>query len=264
MIRGLYSAATALNAAIANQETVADNLANISTPGFRRHGLVFESIQQEPSTATLPARTASARAIAPANVPEGTQTLAETAIGTRAAAQYTSFTPGPLQHTGNTFDLALSGDDAFFVLDGPAGQVYTRNGIFQMNQQGQLQSASGMPVRGVGGRITVQQGTQNVTVGGDGTVYGDGTIIGQLQIAQFPQPGNVLQRVGTTLFSGPNQSAQNQSNPTYRVEQGYRENSNVEAVNEMVSMITGMRHYEAAERALRALGEAVAQNTRPS
>jgi flagellar basal-body rod protein FlgF len=267
MIRGLYSAATALDAAAANQELIADNLANIATPGFRRHGLVFEVLQDTAAaTSTATARPAppSARAPVPMNVPAGTLSVADTAAGTRAAGQYTNFAPGPMQPTGNPFDLAIAGDDgAFFVLDSPGGQVYTRNGVFQLTASGQLQSASGMTLRGAGGRIAVPQGTQNVTFGRDGTLYGDGVIIGQLQIAQFPQPGNVLQRVGTTLFSGPNVRQQSQTSPTFRIEQGFRENSNVQTVNEMVSMITGMRHYEAAERALRALGEAVGQNTRP-
>jgi flagellar basal-body rod protein FlgF len=272
MIRGLYNAATALEAAITNQELVADNLANISTAGFRRHGLIFEAVQQNavqqnvaaPSTAALRTAPAAGRSLAAANVPDGTQSLADTPVGTRVAGQYTSFTPGPMQSTGNPFDLALTGDNAFFVLDGPGGQVFTRNGVFQLNAQGQLQSASGMAVRALSGKITVPQGTQKITIGSDGTVYGNGVSLGQLQIAQFPQPGNVLQRVGTTLFSGPTPRQQGQAVPTFQVQQGYRENSNVEAVNEMVSMITGMRHYEAAERALRALGEAVGQNTRPS
>src|SRR5438876_12082082 len=121
MIRGLYNAATALDAAITNQELVADNLANISTPGFRRHGLIFEAVQQG-ATAAPPgggaATTAAGRSL-PANVPDGTLSPAETPLGTRVAGQYTSFTPGPMQYTGNPFDLALSGDNAFFVLDGP-------------------------------------------------------------------------------------------------------------------------------------------------
>jgi flagellar basal body rod protein FlgG len=245
MISGLYSASTALEAARVNQEIVADNLANVSTPGFRRHGLVFEAVQQQALQ----------------------NTSGSTGSGTRSAGQYNSFTAGPLQHTGNPFDLALSGSDgSFFVLDGPAGPVYTRNGVFQINSVGQLQSASGMPVRGEGGRITLPQGTSSVTIGSDGTVYanslGNSLAVGKLQIAQFPQPGNVLARVGTTLFSGP-PARQSQNAPNYRVEQGYREGSNVQVVNEMVSMITGMRYYEAAERALRALGEAVSQNTKP-
>jgi flagellar basal-body rod protein FlgF len=267
MIRGLYSAATALDAAVSNQELVADNLANASTPGFRRHGLVFEAFQQAANTAAaqggIRAAPNTAAASRASNVPAGVTSFADSALGTRASGQYTSFTPGALQYTGNPFDLALSGDNAFFVLDSQNGPVYTRNGTFKLDAQGQLQSTSGMTVRGSGGRITIPPTAVQVTIGRDGTIYADNTAVGQLQIAQFPQPGNVLQRAGTTLFSGPAPQQQSQGNATFRVEQGYRESSNVQVVNEMVSMITGMRHYEAAERALRALGEAVAQNTKP-
>src|SRR5207245_91558 len=102
MIRGLYSAATALDAAVSNQELVADNLANISTPGFRRHGLIFEVVQQA-ATAAPPAQAAASggRAAVLPQVPAGTLTLADTPVGTRAAGQYTNFTPGPTQNTGN-------------------------------------------------------------------------------------------------------------------------------------------------------------------
>ena|SRR5580765_5533659 len=239
MIRGLYSAASALDAATTNQELVAENLANANTHGYKRQGLVFEAVQQgliDNQGGAL----ASLRRI-------------------NATRSYTNFDQGSVQFTGNPLDLTLSGN-SFFVLDGPQGQVYTRNGCFTLNGQGELQTQSGMPVRGTGGRITIPANTSKIDVGQDGTVFANNVEVGKLQIAEFEEP-NVLQRAGTTLFQGP--GGQQPQPGTFRVEQGYREGSNVQIVNEMVSMMTGMRHYEAAERALRAIGEAVALNTRP-
>jgi flagellar basal-body rod protein FlgF len=239
MIRGMYSAASALDAAALNQELVADNLANATTPGYRRHGLVFETVQQD--------------------VADNQQALTGGMHGIRAARPYTSFEGGPVQSTGNPLDLALS-SNAFFVLDGPNGPLYTRNGGFERDVQGRMQSHSGLPVRSLSGPITIPPNATKIAVTLDGAVLADRVEVGKLQLAEFPDP-SVLQRAGTTLFEGP---AGAQPTPgTVRVQQGYREGSNVQIVNEMVSMLAGMRHYEAAQRALRALGDAIAQNTRP-
>lgn len=235
MIRGMYSAASALVASVRNQELVAENLAHASTPGFRRTGMAFETLQLDPG---------AARPMA----------------GTQATRTYTSFDSGPMQRTGNPLDVALSGE-VFFVLDGPRGPVYTRNGSFELSAQGELRSAGGLPVRGGGGPITIPAGASRIDIGQDGTVRADNIEVGRLQIAYLPDP-RVLQRVGSTLFEGPSP----QSPPegvAYRVEQGFREGANVNVVNEMVSMMMGLRQYEAAERALKSLGEAVEQNTRP-
>lgn len=238
MIRGMYSVASALDAAATNQDLIAENLSNVNMPGYRRHGLQFETVQQD------------------ANNQAG---VAADLAGTAASRSYTTFEGGPMEHTGNPLDLALSGK-AFFVLEGPNGLVYTRNGSFARDAAGLLQSRSGMPVRGLGGRINVPETTREITVARDGTVYADKAEVGQLQLTEFDDP-NALQRVGTTLFSGP--GGHPPAPAASLVEQGYREGSNVQIVNEMVSMMSGMRYYEAAQRALRALGDAIAQNTRP-
>jgi flagellar basal body rod protein FlgG len=179
--------------------------------------------------------------------------------GAKLAGVYTSFDSGPVQFTGNPLDLALSGN-SFFVLDGPNGPVYTRNGSFELNGQGDLQSHGGLAVRSTGGRLNIPPNTAKITVAQDGTVLANNVEVGKLQLAEFSDP-NSLERAGTTLFQGP---APRQPDPgTYRIEQGYQEGSNVQIVNEMVATITGMRYYEAAQRALRALGDTVALDTNP-
>ena len=239
MIAGMYSAATALNAAATNQEIVAENLAHANMPGYRRQGLTFESVQQSATTSMA----ANNGAI----------------TGTQPGRAYTSFDQGPVQFTGNPLDLAVSGN-TFFVLDGPNGPVYTRNGSFELDAQGNLQSHGGLAVRSGGGKITIPPNTNKITVSQDGAVLANNVEVGRLQLAEFTDP-SVLQRAGTTLFQGP--SGQQPNAGTFRVEQGYQEGSNVQIVNEMVSMITGMRYYEAAQRAMRALGDAVALDTNP-
>ena len=146
------------------------------------------------------------------------------------------------------------------MLDGPSGPVYTRNGSFQRGPQGDLQSVSGFPVRSSGGRITIPAEAAQINVTKEGVVKADETEVGRLQLAEFKDPSG-LQRVGSTLFEGP--QGQAPAPGSYQVDQGYREGSNVKVVNEMVSMLTGMRFYEAAERAIRALGDVVSLSTKP-
>jgi flagellar basal-body rod protein FlgF len=231
----MYQAGWSLHAASLNHELTAGNLAHATTPGYRRQGLSFAPFVNEASLD-----------VAPTHNPTALQT-------------YTSFAPGPLQQTENSFDLAVIGD-AFFVLEGPNGPVYTRNGSFELGQQGELQAHNGMRVKSQGGTLTVPPGTARVTVSSDGVVFADGSELGRLQIARFDDPQQ-LRRVGATLFEGP---APSDPEPgSFRVEQGFREGANVDAIQEMISMMLGMRQYEAAEKALRALSEAISQNTQP-
>lgn len=230
MIRGLYDAGQALQLASTHQELLAENLANATTPGYRRQGLSFEKLFEAARNGTVTNR-----------------------------INYTSFASGAVQQTNNPLDVAISGD-AFFVVDGPNGPVYTRNGSFQIGPQGDLQTRTGLRVRGQGGNLTVPREAGQIVINSEGVILADGAEVGRLQIARFDNPQQ-LRRVGTTLFEGP--APQSPEPGSYRVEQGFREGSNVDPVLEMVTMMVGMRQYEAAERALRALGESIALQTRP-
>jgi flagellar basal-body rod protein FlgF len=236
MIQGFYSAATALDAAIQNQDVVAQNLAHTTVPGYRRQGLAFETLNRALSQTSAPA---------------------PNLLGTRPSSSYTAFEPGPMQFTGNPLDLAINGE-SFFVVQGPNGPLYTRNGVFQLSLTGELQTKGGLPVVGTNGPITIPPKTAQLTVAPDGTVLADKVPKGRLQLAHFANP-NVLVPAGTTLFAAPAEA--NPDTDTSKVEQGYREGSNVQAVQEMVSMIAGMRHYEAAQRALRSLSDAIQSRT---
>lgn len=239
MIRGLYSAAGALQMAERNHEVVAHNLANANMPGFRRQVVAFESFGQSLSSAS-------------------TQRVDGSAIGSPIPHAATVFEPGELLFTDKSLDLALKGD-GFFVLDGPNGPLYTRNGVFELNGQGELQTIGGLPVSGTGGRITIPPGTAQITVREDGTVVADNADVGRLKLATFKDAA-ALVPAGTTLFEAPAGVRPDDAQAT--VHQGYRESSNVQIVDEMVRMIAGMRQHEASQRALRALSDAIEQTTR--
>src|SRR6266511_1830154 len=121
MIRGMYSAASALVVASEQQEVTAYNLANSTTHGYRQRGLTFETFD---------------RVLGRTSEPTGDLT------GTSLVGAYHDFRPGALQFTGAPLDLALGGD-GFFTLSTPGGPVYTRNGTFRLNPQGQIVSHNG-------------------------------------------------------------------------------------------------------------------------
>ncbi len=239
MIQGFYSAASALDVASRNHEIVAQNLAHANMPGYRRRTIAFESFDQALSAA----------------YPNATRTTTSPQV----SRVRTVFEPGSYQATDGPLDLAIQGD-GFFVLQGPKGPLYTRNGVFTLNGEGEMRSMDGLPVLGTGGPIQIPPGTLQITVREDGSVLADRAQLGQLQLASFADP-NLLVPVGTTLFEAPASVAAQPSTAT--VQQGFRESSNVQVVDEMVQMIAGMRHYEAAERALRSLSDAIALNTNP-
>jgi flagellar basal body rod protein FlgG len=235
MIRGLYSAATALDVASQQQEITAHNLAHMTVNGFSRRGLAFSTFDR-----TLTGEVASG---AP--------------LGTQISQEYDTTSQGPVVYTGGPLDAAAPPNH---VLQGPDGPVYTRDGVFQRSTSGQLQNASGLPLLGDGGPIQIPPTTLTIRIGEDGSIYADDQIAGKMQLARFTNPGQ-LRRVGTTLFTAPDDIDRQPANAP--VQPGYRESSNVEPATEMVTLIRTSRYFEAAQRALRAISEAVQLNTRP-
>lgn len=241
MLSGLYSAATAMNAAAARHEAIARNLAHSGVPGFRRQVVVTQTFESALDAAQIP-----------------TQPMELWGVATFETV--TDFGQGPLQRTEQPLDVAIDGE-GFFVLEGPDGPLYTRNGAFQRSTTGELVSAEGLRVQGEGGPILIppEVPLSNITIGADGTVQAAGTEVGRIQIVQFADPAQ-LRSAGPTVFSGEGLSTEPAAG---RIVQGARELANVSAVEELIAMLVGMRHYEAAQRALRTISESVAQNTNP-
>jgi flagellar basal body rod protein FlgG len=242
MISGLYGAATAMVGIGQAQDVHAENLAHANVPGYRRRGVATESFEQ---------------ALYDTEVGEAGDRL----WGSEMSTVYDDFTPGPVQATGNPLDLAPVGD-TFFVLEGTSGPAYTRNGSFRLNAEGELESVSGLRVQGDGGPIAIPPETVQIVFSRDGAVLADGVEVGRLQLVQLPNPEG-MSRVGTTLFEGGSVPPGSNTPGVPRIEQGFREGSNVQVVQEMVAMINGQRHYEAAQRVLRGIAETISLRTRP-
>lgn len=239
MFRGIYSAATGMQAAARSQEVTAHNVAHGTVPGYRQHGVVHESFDQALGGAS-----------------QDDPTL----IGARVAQQYSDFRPGPLQETGTQLDLAVQGD-GFFTVRGPQGPLYSRDGVLQRATDGQLVNTGGYPILGARGPIRIPAQATNVVVALDGSVMADGVPVDQLQLARFKDAAK-LQPVGTTLFRAPDEAGREPARAG--VVQGYREGSNVPFASAMVTMVRDLRHFEASQRALRTISDSVGQITRAS
>jgi len=235
MVRGLYIAANSLLVQEACHDTIATNLANVSTPGYRR---AVTSVESFPA---LLARTASQPGAA---VPHSEQ-----AVPHLAARQTTDFAPGAQQPTGNPCDLALDGP-GFFVVQTPSGEAYTRSGAFTLDPEGYIVTPAGRQLLGEAGAIKVTGRSWSVSPRGE--VISDGAVVDRIRVVDFEAAG-ALSRLGDNLFSAGR--AAPVAKESFSIRQGYIEGSNVNAVSEMVNMIAAMRAFEANQKMIQAMDQ---------
>lgn len=229
MNSGLYAALTGATASMQRLDTIANNLANVNTAGFKRDRISFESLLQN---TTAP----------PAN------RIADDPVFA-GEIHATDFALGPQRQTGNPLDLALE-TDGFFVVNTPEGQAYTRQGNFRRGDSGQLVTADGYAVLGNGAPITIPPTAVKIDIDGRGGVYADGAQVGTIDLVDFPKP-YALQKQGNGLIKPADQNSPPQAATGARVAQGYLEESNVSSITEMVQMIETNRHYEACAKIIR-------------
>lgn len=243
MILGLYAAANGMMSVEARQNVIANNLANVMTPGFRRQGTVQEGFYQ-----VFRAAGASPLQYDLNPAPGG---------GTKLFETYTDPTEGAITHTGDPLNIALSGP-GFLAVDTPQGVRFTRAGRLGVNSLGQLITSDGHPVEAVGGSgITVSGGTAQVDDQGNVTV--DGQPVGQLRLVEFANPG-LLHREGANLYSASPAVLQESGPATNtRVIPDSLELSNVQTPTEMVNMLMGLRAYEADQKVLNAVDDTLGQ-----
>ena len=256
MIRSLWIAKTGLDAQQTQMDVISHNLANVSTNGYKRSQAVFEDLIYQNM------RQVGANSSSDTQLPTGLQL----GTGVRPVATSRLFTQGNLQQTSNSFDMAISGH-GFFQLQMPDGTTgYARDGSFHPDAQGQLVNANGIPLSPP---ISVPQGTRDITIANDGTVTAsiagqDGvTQIGQIQLATFqnaagldPQGQNVFKE---TDASGAPTASTPGMNGAGMIQQGYLETSNVNVVEELVSMIQTQRAYEINSKAIQTSDQMLAR-----
>jgi flagellar basal-body rod protein FlgG len=220
-------------------DVTANNLANASTPGYRKS----DTIQRAFPTLLIQRleRVGSQGKVQRANV-------GELGIGVTLDGTYTNFTPGALRQTDNPLDVALLEPEVFFTVATGEGLRYTRNGSFQLTAGGQLVDRSGNPVLGTQGPIYIR-GT-NVVIDHDGYVHVDGMLVDRLLITAFTEPQMLQREAGQYFAALPEAGAYVPEE--FTALQGQLEQSNVNIVTELVKMINVQRAYEANQRAVRA------------
>lgn len=241
MIRSLWIARTGLDAQQTQLDVISNNLANVSTNGFKKGRAVFEDLLYQ--TLRQPGAQSSQQTQIPTGLQLGT--------GVRPISTARVFTQGNIQKTDNALDVGIQGDGFFQILlpDGTTG--YTRDGSFQKDNQGQIVTSAGYPLQP---NITIPATALTVTVGTDGTVSitqsgtAATTQIGNIQLANFINPAG-LQSIGQNLFletaaSGTPTPNTPGTNGAGIVNQGYVETSNVNVAEELVTMIQTQRAYE--------------------
>ncbi len=253
MIRALYSAASGMSAQQTNVDTIANNLANSNTNGFKARRTQFEDLIYQ--NFIQPGAAAGSQTIVPSGLQVG--------LGTRSASNEIIFNQGNFQETDNPLDVAIQGK-GFFQVRQPSGEIaYTRDGGFQLDKDGNLVTASGNPIEP---QISIPAQAQSITIAPDGTVsftqpgQSASQIAGQIQLANFANPAG-LNSIGTNLFTPTDASGDpTVANPGGQeglgtLMQGYVEGSNVSVVEEFINMIVSQRAYEANSKVVKAADE---------
>jgi len=247
MIRSLWIAKTGLEAQQLNVDVISNNLANVSTNGFKRQRPIFEDLLYQML------RQPGAQTSQQTQVPSGLQI----GTGVRPVATVRVFTSGSLQQTSNPLDIAINGQGFFQILLPDGTTAYTRDGAFQLDFNGQMVTSSGYPLQPA---ITIPPNTLNITIGVDGSVSvtqagsAAPTQLGTIQLANFINPAG-LQSRGENLFletaaSGPPQVDNPGLNGLGTLNQSFVETSNVSVTEELVNLITAQRAFEINSRAI--------------
>ena len=256
MIRALYTAASGMSAQQLNLDTIANNLANSGTTGFRQLRLQFQDMVYQNLVTPGAAQSQS-------TVSAGLQI----GLGTKSAATEVINTQGSLNETDNPLDLAIEGQ-GFFQVQRPDGTIaYTRAGQFQLNSQGTIVTAEGDPIIPT---ITVPTTATSITITQYGVVNAtlpgqtNPTQLGQIQLATFPNPGGLENMGGNyltqTLSSGdPVLGNPGGAEGVGTLQQGYLENSNVDIVTEFVQMVLAQRAYESNSKVIKAADDMYSQ-----
>ena len=248
MLRAFSTAATGMIAQQQIVDVIANNLANINTVGFKRSQVDFQDLMY--MKLKEPGREIASGVVAPSGFEIGS--------GVSPASTMKVYTPGELQNSGRSLDVAIEGK-GFFQVTGPNGETrYTRDGSLRLNSSGQMVTSGGYTLEPA---ITIAPDTTGISIAKDGTVTakkGDGTSssVGQITLARFSNPSGLSSEGGNLLAESAASGSPTTSNPGQDgagiLMQNFLEKSNVQMVTELVNLITAQRAYETNSRAIKA------------
>lgn len=244
MHQGVYVALSGAKLQELKLESIANNLANSNTSGYKKDVISARTFafELEGQFERLPAM----------KYPEESIHFPPARQGIYAETLYygTDFSQGSIRHTENRLDIALNGP-GFFVVETPFGERYTRQGSFSLNSSGELTTAEGYRVRGQGLNNLI---SEDLEIDVRGNVFVDGERRGAIDIVEFDNI-NVLEKEGHNLFRLKADRAAEQTAAETTVKQGFLEMPNIEITNEIVTLIQVQRMYEAYQKTMRTIDE---------
>jgi flagellar basal-body rod protein FlgG len=253
-IKGLYTAVSGSMAQNLRLETVANNLANVNTPGFKKDGQAFREYitanEKPPAVIQVPKVPASIESFY--DMQGGDKSYVES-IGS-----YSDFSQGGLKATGNSLDLAIDGA-GFFEIATPSGVRFSRNGAFSIDGQGQLVTKEGWPVlKKAEPGVAPDQRVMKIPIGSsfsisdEGELSVEGEVLGNVSLIELSDR-QALHKEGASLYSiKPNMNPQITNVARPNLKQGFLETSNVNIVQEMTDMISATRLFESTQKAIQA------------
>ena len=241
MIRGLYTAYTGMINEQKRSDIISNNLANSATIGYKEENVTSRSFKDYMMV----------------KIRDGSNAFIDEPIGkvnpgVKIGETYMDWGQGSLRETGNTYDLALEGN-GFFTMrvtdtNGNSTIKYTRCGTFKCTKDGFIVDAEGNHLQGSGGDIQVPVDANEIVIREDGSIFADGSYVDRIQITDF-EDYDYLELYGDNMYNAVDGATP--INSTAVIEQGFTEQSNVNVISEMVSMITITRAYEAGQKMIR-------------
>ncbi|MGI6436134.1 MAG: flagellar basal-body rod protein FlgG [Syntrophomonadaceae bacterium] len=251
MMRSLYTASTGMYAQQLNVDTLAHNIANVNTTGYKRQRVEFQDLLYQ----TIKRPTVSDELIEPLGISIG--------LGVRPSAIDTMNGQGNLLPTGKPLDVAISGGEAYFrVLSSSGEELYTRDGSFKLDAEGNLVTSSGNLLSGVD---ALEEGAYNIVIDKEGRITymapgsDEAQEAGQLELVTFINPSG-LEKIGGNLYRATDNAGEAmdwdpEEDGSISLEAGYLEASNVQIVEEMVGLITAQRAYEINSKVIQSVDE---------
>lgn len=252
MLRGIETAKSGMLSALELNDSVANNLANINTTGFKRTELIFKNIQN-----------AAVKNIQSEYFVNGDNSKPGTiSLGSSVDAAIIDFKQGGIKSTGNNFDLALKGD-GFFKVEQEGGEVaYTRNGTFTLQPDGALTTLDGKPVLGDAGPIVInlqEAKASEITITADGSIQVKEEEAGKVAVVDFEDKINMVS-LGNSFFKPINPDENPEIDAHAVVVQGALESSNANVIESMVNSIAASRTYETLNSIVRTNSETLKKN----
>lgn len=245
MVKGLYTAYTGMVNSQKRMDVVSNNLANATTTGYKKEGLTTQSFDEM-----------YAIKIKDLTVGHLNQNIGNLSLGAKIGESYRDWSQGSFVSTENNYDFALAGKGFFNISftnkAGETSTMYSRDGSFQMNQEGYLVTKDGDFVLGENGPIQLPTDIDKLEVQPTGEIYADGVYVDTFVLTDF-EDYNYLEAYGENLYRTVDGATQTDCTAT--VNQGYTEASNINVVSEMVEMISIAREYESGQKVINAVDD---------